>query len=256
MTMLARDTIIQALHTRLEPDHALRAAWLGGSDANNRTDSKSDIDLFLIVEPGMIEHAAAAVERAILSLSPIRIRYRLPMPTWHGFEQAFYQLENAPEHTMVDWLIVEKGRPHPWLEVERHGTPRVLFDKDNLARPVHMNRAAISAAAGRKVAELRLKFPLLKHIPIKLVERGLPVDAAYFYQALIMRSLVDLMRAIHCPDKHDFGFRYVRDELPAECAKTLERLMYPAGPSDIPGMVGEAAIQFEKLLYEGEHRTV
>src|SRR5262245_17271590 len=102
--MLTRHSIISALAT-LHSHPFIRAASLGGSDATGRADDLSDVDLFVLVEKGHIEPAAAAIESELRKLSLIRIAYRMPMPTWHGFHQAFYQLQDAPEHLMVDWVI-------------------------------------------------------------------------------------------------------------------------------------------------------
>jgi hypothetical protein len=245
---LDKPTIIRVLAAALEPMPEVRAATLGGSDANARADELSDVDLFLIVAPGHTETAAAAVERALGSLSPIAIRYRLPMPTWHGFHQAFYQLRDAPEHLMVDWVIVETGTPHPWFEVERHGTHRVLFDKDGLVRPAHADLPALRAAAARRVADLRARFPLYRHLPPKLARRGLPADAIYFYHGLVLRPLVDLARCVHRPERHDFGFRYLKDDLPADLYAAICRLSYPRSVDDLPAMTAEASGLIEGLL--------
>ena len=32
------------------------------------------------------------------------------------------------------------------------------------------------------------------------------------------------MRAVYCPDRHDFGFRYVKDDLPREDYEALQQL--------------------------------
>lgn len=246
--MLNRPQIIAALRSRLEPLAFIRAAWLGGSDATGRADDLSDVDLCLIVADGSVEPAAAAVHETLESLSAISIHYRLPMPTWHGFHQAFYQLVDAPEHLMIDWVIIESSTKHPWLEVERHGTPTILFDKDGLIAPDHIDRGAIDAAIERKVADLRLKFPLFRHLPVKLAARGLPVDAAHFYHNLVLRPLIDLLRCVHCPDRWDFGPRYVRSDLPAEEYTALVRLAYPRALEDLPQLVAEASALFEQTL--------
>lgn len=251
--MLTRTTIIDALQDELAKHPTIRAATLGGSDANGRADEVSDLDLFLIVEKGeaAIEAAAAEVERVLLTLSPIRTKFRLPMPTWHGFHQAFYQLADAPEHLMIDWVIVEKGTAHPWFEVERHGTHRVLFDKDAIVAPAHIDRAAIDKAIAKKVGQLRVKFVLFRHLPSKLAVRGgggLPADAAYFYHGLGLRMLVDMLRAVHCPERHDFGFRYVKDDLPPREYALLCRLCYPSGPEAIGTNMDEISAEIERLL--------
>ncbi len=254
--MLTRPVIIAALANLTEHEF-IRAASLGGSDATGRADELSDVDLFLLVAPGdgSIERAAGAVEDTLRSLSPIRIAYRLPMPTWHGFHQAFYQLANAPEHLMIDWVIIEVGTPHPWLEVERHGTHRVLFDKDGLLKPVHVDRAAIARTIEKRVADLRQKFALFRHLGAKLADRGLPADAAYFYQALALRPLVDMLRVRHCPDRHDFGFRYLRDDLPRADYEAVCRLCYPRSAQDIPAFTREIGERMERLLRDWDARA-
>lgn len=246
--MLEREEVISALGARLRENPGIRAAWLGGSDANQRADEWSDVDLMVVVAPGETESAAAAIEAAVESISPIRIRFRLPAPTWHGFEQAFYQLENAPEDLMIDWLIVEKDKPHPWFEKERHGVGRVLFDHDSIVREGHVDRAACVEAAAKKVEEARKKFPLFRHLPVKLARRNLAVDAAYFYQALVLRPLVDLLRCVHCVERYDFGFRYLKDDLPRDVYVRIARLCWLSGPEAISGAVQEATEMFESAL--------
>lgn len=250
--MLSRAAIIAALTTALEPDSLLRAAALGGSDATGRADNLSDVDLLLFVAPGATEHAAARIDDALRALSPVRLMWRLPMPTWHGFHQAFYQLADAPEHLMVDWVIIEHGTPHPWFEVERHGVMKVLFDKDALIKPAHIDRAAVAAAAQKKLEESRLKFQLFRHMASKLAIRQRPADAAHFYHSLVLRPLVDALRCVHCPDRYDYGFRYLHDDLPKADYEAICRLCYPAGPEAIEACVHEATQLMNHTLAQRE----
>lgn len=246
--MLTRADIVNALRQHLEPDAAIRVAALGGSDATSRADDLSDVDLFLLVKPGEIEHAAGRIDEILRTLSPIRLKWRLPMPTWHGFHQAFYQLEDAPEWLMVDWVIIEQGTPHPWFEVERHGTMLVLFDKDRDIKPTHVDRATIDAAVKKKIEETRVKFQLFRHMAPKLARRNRPADAAHFYHSLVLRPLVDVLRCVHCPDRYDFGFRYLHDDLPKAEYDALCRLCYPSGPDAIETCMHEASAMMERTL--------
>lgn len=254
--MLTREAIIGALQRDLAAQPDIRAAWLGGSDANGRADEWSDVDLMVIGAAGRLEAVAVAIEAAVERISPIRVKFRLPMPTWHGFEQAFYQLEHAPEELMIDWLIIEEGKPHPWFEVERHGTGRVLFDRVGAVVEAHVNMRTCYDAAAKKVEELRLKFPMFRHLPVKLARRGLPVDAASFYQALVLRPLVDLLRCVYCVERHDFGFRYLRDDLPREVYHEIERLCWLSGPGEIAGAVERASALFQRALVEWDAKSV
>ena len=80
--MLDRAAIIQTLSAAVRADPDVRAAWLGGSDANGRADERSDVDLFLVVRPGSVDAVAERLETGLAALSPIRLRLRLPHPTW------------------------------------------------------------------------------------------------------------------------------------------------------------------------------
>jgi hypothetical protein len=254
--MLTRQSIISAL-AALQQQEFVRAASLGGSDATRRADDLSDVDLFLIVLPGAIEKTAQAVDDLLRALSPVSVHWRLPMPTWHGFNQAFYQLKDAPEHLMVDWVIIEVGTPHPWLEVERHGTHKVLFDKDNLLIPVHVDRAAVDAAIRKRVEEIRKKFTLFRHMGAKNAQRGLPVDACHFYHSLALRPLIDMLRITHAPDRHDYGLRYLKSDLPAREYEMIQRLCYPTSERDIPAFTAEITGRMEELFarWDAAHPT-
>jgi hypothetical protein len=247
--VLTRADVIERLRA-LAQHEVVRAAWLDGSDANARTDERSDVDLVLVARE--VEAAFEAVREALEALSPIRIAWRLPMPTWHGFDQCFYQLERAPDFAMVDLVVLEVGKLHPWLEVERHGTPLVLFDNDGVVREAHVDRDAIRRSIRESIARLRVRFALFHHLPVKLAARELPVDAIAFYHSMILKPLVDVLRAVHCPDRWDFGFRYVKDDLPSPLVKELERLAYPSRASEIPKMVEDAKAIFERELEVAE----
>lgn len=248
--MLKKDTIVAALKRDLEPMDVCRAATLGGSDATGRADDLSDVDLFLIVTPGAVEAVATAIEQTLAGLSPISLKYRMPMPSWHGFNQAFYQLADAPEHLMVDWVIVEAGTKHPWFEVERHGKHEVLFDKDGLVKEERIDREALRKQVDARVSELRTKYGLFRHLGVKNARRGLPADAMYFYQSMALRPLVDMLRIMNCPDRFDYGFRYLRCDLPPEMYDTVVRLSYPSNVEAIESFSAEIAKMMEKLFKE------
>lgn len=250
---VTKQSILDAVVPKLQADPRVVAVWLGGSDATGRADDTSDIDLCVIAEDGCAREMRPALESVIHAVAPIRVKFDLPEPTWHGFQQSFYQLEHAPEWLMVDWIIVERSQHNPWMEIERHGVPRVLFDKAGVIREAHVDHAALRAAADKKIAELRAKFPIFRHLPIKLAHRGLPVDALHFYNNLVLRPLIDLLRAVHCPDRYDFGPRYLKDDLPHHYAD-LCRLSLVASVRDYEDHVALASGLFEAALREHDAR--
>ncbi|MCC6284180.1 MAG: nucleotidyltransferase domain-containing protein [Phycisphaerales bacterium] len=248
---LTRSDVIAHLAAHFEPDPRILAAWLGGSDATGRADELSDVDVCLVVEDGALEHAAASFDRAAENLG-LRVRFRMPWPTWHGFHQAFYQLSRAPEHLMIDWVILERSQPHPWFEIERHGTPRVLFDKAGLIRPARVDREALARTLAAKAPDLRRRFLIFRHLPAKLAVRhkrglsGLPLDAVHFYHSMVIRLLVDMLRIVHAPLRHDFGMRYLDEDLPRDLYDALVELSYPASHAQIPEFVQRASALFDE----------
>ncbi|HBS28737.1 MAG TPA: hypothetical protein DEB06_04640 [Phycisphaerales bacterium] len=246
--MLTRAAVVESLSRLLRANEVFRAAWLGGSDANGRADEMSDVDIFFVHTPGRADEAERAFDGAVESIGEVAIRYRVPEPAWHGGRQVFYQLKDAPEWLMIDWLALEQGKDHQWLDVERHGTPTVLFDKDGLVRTKRVDRAAIEAAVRKKVEDVRQRFPLLRHLAAKQSTRGLPIDGAYSFQALVLRPLVDLLRCVHCPDRHDFGFRYLKDDLPGPVYEQVCALAYPRGPEDLERLTREATAMFGEAM--------
>lgn len=230
--MPTRQEIIGALTAILQPETGVRAAWLAGSDATGRTDPASDIDLAVLARPGAEELVFARTKLALTNIGAIEASWRLPSPTWHGHEQCFYQLAGCGHAGLIDVVVIDSD-PETWLVTERHGTPRVLFDKDGRIAPVPLDRTAHQDQVRRHVEAARGRFRLLASIADKEAERGRALDAASFYHGLVLRPLVDLLRGVHCPDRHDFGLRYLWADLPDALVRELERLAYPRDVDDL-----------------------
>ena len=84
----------------------------------------------------------AAAEQALRTLSPIAACRRLPEPTWHGHSQVFVRLADAPEHLVVDLVVLHRSVTERFLERERHGVPVVYFDRFGEIAAVPLDRAA------------------------------------------------------------------------------------------------------------------
>ncbi|MBX3402061.1 MAG: nucleotidyltransferase domain-containing protein [Phycisphaeraceae bacterium] len=248
--MPTRQELIDALRAALQPRADCRALWLGGSDATGRTDALSDIDIQAIVSDDAIESTFVAAESALAALSPIARRYRVPEPSWHGHSQTFYALRDCPPELMIDFTVMKSSSPITarFMEVERHGRPIVIFDKDGLLAPVPLDRAAHEARVRAKLADLRDRVPLLAPLAIKAARRGNAPEAASMYHGIALRGLVDLLRIIHCPDRFDFGLRYIRADLPADAAELVERLALPGSPEQVAAFTKAAMSAFDERL--------
>lgn len=248
--MPMRDAIIDALTARLRDLPSVRALWLGGSDATGRRDAYSDIDYCVIADDGSAGEVFAAAESALAAISPIEIGYRLPQCPWPHMEQAFYRLRDAGPHLLVDFCVLSANAPPEarFMERERHGQPQILFDPSGLLAPVPMDRAAHQVRIAARIADLRQRFPLFQTLVERNLARGQAVDALHFYMNLTLRPLIDLLRIAYCPDRFDFGARYLKFDLPPQIAAEVERLSYVPDTEGLRQRLSDAARLFESTL--------
>jgi predicted nucleotidyltransferase len=248
--VITRAQIITALHTALEAAPEVLAASLGGSDATGRTDEFSDVDLIVVVEEGGVEATFAAVHAALEGLSPIVHRWRLAEPTWHGNAQEFLSLRDADPAHFIDLLVLEPSGGERFLEAERHGTAIVLFDRAGLLAPAPLDRVALQARIDTRLAVLRERFPLFQTLVTRAVRRGFVAEAAVAYQDYAYRPLIELLRIRHCPDRFDFGARYLDRDLPARVRAEVEALALPGSPAEVEEFRSRAEALFDATLAE------
>ena len=246
--MQTRDEIIGALRGALEREDGVRAAWLGGADSNGRVDALSDIDVVTFIREGAADACIGAARRTLNEVGRVEREWRLPPPTWHGGDQVFFQLAGCPHYGLVDLDMAPIEENFEFLVVERHGEPRVLFDKDGLVKPTPFNRVAHAEKVRKRVESARGEFALLASLAEKEALRGRGVEAVHFYHGLVLRPLADVLRCVHCPDRFDFGRRYLFEDLPREAAEGYARLCYPKGPDEIPDLVARAREMMDGAL--------
>ncbi len=245
---VTRPAILAAVLAALRPLDFVRAAWLGGSDATGRTDRWSDIDLMVIVEDGRVEEAFSAVRTAAETLSPVAHRLRMPKGAALGHEQEFLSLRDADPAHFLDTVVIEKSRPGWFLESERHGTPVVLFDRDGLVKPAPLDRTAHEARLRARLATLRESFFLFQTLVTRAAARGAAADAAAAYQAVTLRPLVEVLRMRHCPDRFDFGARYLDRDLPPAVREAVEALAFPGSLAAVEACRARAEALFRETL--------
>ena len=87
---------------------------------------------------------------------------------------------------------------------------------------------------------------MLQTIVTRAIERDQPCDASYFYMQLTLVPTVELLRMLHCPNRFDYGMRYLRDDLPRE---VYGRVCDAALPGSLEGLKG-AQRQCEVLFVD------
>ncbi len=243
----ARQAILDTLKAALTDLPSALAAWEGGSAAFGADDAMSDVDLAVVAREGTGETVFAAVEAALEKLSPIALRYHVPEPAWHGFSQRFYLLRDTSPYHMIDLSVQREHAADRFLAPERHGQALVWFDHGAYTAPPAPDEPARDARLRARVPVLADWFELTQPIVEKEALRGRAIDALSFYQSLTLRPLVELLRIVHDPWRHDFGLRYLQRDLPAEVYARLEPLAFVRDLDDLKVKHGQAARWFREV---------
>jgi len=251
---ISRQKIVETLVQALEPLSFVHAAWLGGSDGTGRTDQWSDIDLQAVVGDDKVEETLEVTKHAMESLSPIAHYYRLPKPTSHGHDQIFLSLLHADDCHLLDFVIMRKSSSNWFLEPARHGRPMVLFDKEGLVRPTAFDREAHGAKMAERFETLRTTFPLFQNFVKKAVLRGDLPDAVHSYFVCTIRPFVELARMRHCPDRYDYGLRYLDRDLPDSLSREIGELALPTSIGQIEEYRTRTEVLFNELLRAYDRR--
>jgi len=229
-----RDQIVEAVRAALEPEPWALALWVGGSASFGRDDEWSDLDLGVGVEDGTVEAGFAKVEAALATVGEIEDRW-IVFPSTDVKPQRYYRLRGAPP-----WLLVDLGvfpvstRPdHRFVGRRRHGTPRIVFDRAEFTADEPLDPAAWRERLRKRVAEIRARHDFLGVLALKSARRGETAEAVVFYQAFVLRPLVEALRIRHDPWRHDFDVRYLRFDLPDEVRHRLEPLWLVADLEDL-----------------------
>jgi hypothetical protein len=230
---LDRDEIINAIYAAVEPLPFVIAMWEGGSAAWDRENQWSDIDLQLLVDDEAVSKTIDCVDEALLTLSPVDIRFVVPQPTWHGHEQVFYRLRDAGEYRLVDLAVMRRSSPNQLNEYERHGVHKIIFDKTGEAKQTSLDRNAHGKLITDKLRQLSDKFPLFQCLVKKDLLRGNPIGAIVFYYSHTLFPLLTLLRIRHCPDRFGFGPRYAAVDLPPEVVQRVEPLWFVGSVDEI-----------------------
>ncbi|MBU1699039.1 MAG: nucleotidyltransferase domain-containing protein [Candidatus Eisenbacteria bacterium] len=245
---ISRQDIIDTLHKGLADSALILAAWLGGSDASGRTDEYSDIDMQVIVEDDHVEETFDLVHKILDDLSPTELRYRFPEPTWHGHSQELLRLRGTDPNHMLDFVVMKKSIQDRLLEPERHGVPLILFDRGVLLEPPSLDWKAHREKMGKRLADLRVTFPLLQPLVTRGVHRRHIAESALAYQVLTMKPLVELLRMRYCPERYDYSLRYLDRDLPDDVRKEIEILAYPQTPEHLLKLHHQAVGRFRQQL--------
>lgn len=245
---VSREQIVECIRAATEPLEYVHAYYLGGSTAFSRDDEYSDVDAQLIVDGEQVAETFVRVEEALAQLSPITRKLVVPEPAWHGHSQRFYNLRDASEYHQVDLFVLHYGREPFFNEIELHGQPYVIFDKDGAVQPVHMDVAALNEKLRERLRLQVDKVEMFSYMVGKEYRRGNPLAALHFYQGLMLAPLVEVLRMQHSPFRHDWGVRYAHTDLPREVHERLAELYFVRDLDDLADKFPRARAWFDEVV--------
>ena len=244
------DDWIGWLTAQAEADADVRCAWVDGSAVTGGFDDWSDLDLTILCHPGtsneVYRHWLARAREDF----DVRDVWELPVSTWPDGRQAFLNLQDRPglllePVRLVDLHISDVGDDHTHVDVRRHGSPMVLHDPDGLLVLAHED---VSSAIQDSVSQVRQRRVTGEWLVNRAIARGHVAEAVDFYLRFALAGVVRLARVEHCPWRHDFGLRYLRDDLPPEVADQIEELVPGATPASLEELSLRCFAWLDELL--------
>ncbi|MEM8862234.1 MAG: hypothetical protein AAGD96_28280 [Chloroflexota bacterium] len=210
--MITNAQIVQTIKDAIEPLDFVYGLFEGGAIAFGRDDEYSDIDLHIVAADDQVTAVLPIIEKALVELGPLRDKYEVPQPTWHGHHQTFFRLEGHPDWLMVDCAVINHSAEDKFLEPEVHGHHVVHFDKTGIheSLPVY-DYSKTEEAIKSRLQSMGPSMQMFSHLPSKFLLRGKNIDAIHFYNGFILRPLLVLLRIKYDPKRYDLSARYLYD---------------------------------------------
>jgi hypothetical protein len=226
------------------------AFYEAGSASFGRDDEYSDLDFAIIVTDDFEQQAALLIEEIMQSIAPITKKFILPQPTWHGFWQGFYKLDDPNPYLLLDICIIKESAPSYFTEVEMHGTPVIFFDKTGKVGTEHVDMQEIKALLPRRIERIKFIVELLSNFVDKELFRQRLIDAVDLYYGMYLRSLVELLRIKYDPARFSFGCRYLSFALPPAEYSGIKDLFFVADEVDLLNKKERVLAMIKALLEE------
>lgn len=230
-----KQQVLEAILHTIENRNEVLAAWEGGSAATGHKDQFSDIDLCIVAD-APIQSVIELVQDCLQKFQVIHT-WQTAKSVWgEGIAQRILILKDAPKYFFVDVGVFDSSYSNlinSFLEIERHGQPRILFDKANIIVPKNTDPEVLFKKQQVRANELKQGFVIFKTLVHKELERGNSIDAIWFYQNGLVRPLVEIMGMRYRPFKYDFGMRYIHRTFPLNDQKLIEQLNYVIDTNDL-----------------------
>ena len=251
-----RRVIWRSLTDALRPVDHVHALWEAGAAAFGRVDPWSDIDAYVVVDDDRVPDVFRVIEAALGGVSPIAQKYEVTHPPETGLFQAFYRLRDASPFLIVDLAVFTRSARDKYLEPELHGKAVFAFNKEQGVEMPHVDTERFVGALLERKARLRARFDMFHLFVEKEVHRGNWIEAMDAYRAIVLDSLLEVLRMKHNPVHYSFRSRYVHYELPPEVVSRFQRLCFVYDENDLQEKYREGVEWFQRAVDEVEEADV
>jgi len=225
------DGVLALLREHARATSAVRLLIVGGSAATGRYDDHSDLDIELWCD-GPPDQTYDELQALLVGSFDVDHVWEVLRERWpDGTRQLFAHLRPEPGDLSRPTRILDLA-VHPMpesgavtIDPRRHGTPIALHDPDGLLRLAHEDEAPHAAARATTLADIAGRRGTAEWLVRRALARGELAEAHAFYFRFAFTPLVELLRIEHCPARHDFGLRYLGDDLPEGYAQRLHELL-------------------------------
>lgn len=252
--MLSRNIIVAPLVDFLKAKPPVNAVWEGGAAGWKRVDQWSDIDLVADVNDADVERVMNSVKEFLQNTFGVESEFDITQSPWPQIRQCFFRLKNCSPFLLIDFCIFPTSATDKFMEIEIHGEPVAHFDRNNIIRPLHINRKEQAKKLAQRIPLLQKRFEIFQVLVEKEINRGNHLEAFGYYLGFTVQPLVEMLRIIHAPHHSTFGTRYIQYDLPAHLVEQLTPFYYMANPEALKQNFFAAKKLFTEAAEEAQQK--
>lgn len=247
---LGRKEILENIVNALEPLDYVYAMWQCGSEAFNRIDQWSDIDVVVDVEDDKVKEIFKFTDKALQVLSPIEHTFECPQVMSPGAYQKVYKLKNTSEFLVIEICAVKHSSDNKFLQSEIHGDVFVHFDKKNVTDVKPIDKEEFAQKLKLRIEQIEKLFNIYQFLVKKELNRNNYIEAIVFYQNFSLNLLLELLRIKYSPYRYSFKTRYIYHDLPEDIVKRLHDFYFIKDGVDLEAKHKETIRWFKAIIIE------
>ena len=211
-------------------DDDLLACWVGGSAATGGYDDHSDLDVTVLAAPGTFVRVFEDLLASLVGTFAPTSVWRLPDATYPDGRQLFATFDDDPgalagQTRLLDIVVQEATDEHRHIDVRRHGSPLVRVDPGGLVVERHDDETELRRGAAETVDQIRQRRLVAGWLVNRSIARDHRSEAVALYLRFALTPVVQLLRARDCPERHDYGLRYLDTDLDPGDAARVDALL-------------------------------